>query len=186
MLCDTITLEAAPTNPLRVESISVERAYDSDMPYSDKLAVRLTVTIVGIGMKALNITWGTYFTERKHNQVAGTRTYIASMPIGEHSICGNIEDSEVVVCDNIVLVEGDIITPLTLTSFAVSPMPEGDNSITGELGVQADFTVEGEGEGTVKITWGDQFTENIPVNAGTKDVSYYLPAGTHQICAEMI
>ena len=52
--------------------------------------------------------------------------------------------------------------------------------------VIADVIVNGDGSGTLQITWGSIDTTTHTVSAGQHHLELAMPAGTHEICAEMI
>ena len=52
--------------------------------------------------------------------------------------------------------------------------------------VIADVIVNGDGSGTLQITWGSINTTTHTVSVGQYHFELAMPAGTHEICAEMI
>ena len=52
--------------------------------------------------------------------------------------------------------------------------------------VIADVIVNGDGSGTLQITWGSLDTTTHTVSAGQHHLELAMPAGTHEICAEVI
>ena len=52
--------------------------------------------------------------------------------------------------------------------------------------VIADVIVNGDGSGTLQITWGSVTTTTHTVSAGQHHLELAMPAGTHEICAGMI
>ena len=68
--------------------------------------------------------------------------------------------------------------PLHVTSLTLNEYDPGQ--------VTANVTIEGTGSGTLQISWGTEETTTHTVNAGGFGYVHAMPAGTHEICAEVI
>lgn len=84
-----------------------------------------------------------------------------STKIMQFTVCGITED-----------------IPLTVSSITLNEYDPGR--------VTASITVEGTGTGTLKITWGNETVTTHTVQAGDYGYVRTMPAGTHEICAEVI
>ena len=54
-----------------------------------------------------------------------------------------------------------------------------------ETGVVAQVVIEGDGSGTLQVTWGTVNTTTYAVT-GSVNVEQAMPPGTHTICVEMV
>jgi len=68
--------------------------------------------------------------------------------------------------------------PLHVTSLTLSEPVPGM--------VAANVIIEGSGSGTLQISWGTEETTTHTVSAGGFGYERAMPAGTHEICADVI
>ena len=52
--------------------------------------------------------------------------------------------------------------------------------------VTADVVVNGDGSGTLEITWGSVNTTTHMVSAGQYHLEQAMPPGTHEVCAGLV
>ena len=52
--------------------------------------------------------------------------------------------------------------------------------------VIADVVVNGDGSGTLEITWGSVNTTTHTVSAGQYHLEQAMPPGTHEVCAGIV
>lgn len=182
MICDSITLEAPPANPLKVVGCTLFRYPEGDIS-DDKLGLQAKITLSGDYTGTLYISWGNGIVEKKYSQSAGYRIYQITLPAGETKVCAYIDGQSPAVCDQITLKP---TSTMTITSLNVVEFPEGNDASAGLVGVQANIMLEGTGTGNLKIQWGDITTETIPVSPGLLDIGNSLPPGTHNICVELV
>jgi len=149
-------------------------------------------------------TWSTYLCNITVDEVYDTNTgQITVTPsIGSNKTPqtlnvtqGNYYDFETDAGDFRVKVNNIMISGLSklmffTTCILTSDVPLAVASLTlneydpGQ--VTANVIIEGTGSGTLQISWGTEETTTHTVSAGGFGYVHAMPAGTHEICAEVI
>ena len=140
-----------------------------DEVYSDGYTGKITVTpSVGSNKtpQTLNVTQGNYYDFT--TDAEDFRVYVTSIFLGSTGT----KIMKFTVCE---LTTDD---PLHVTSLILNEYDPGK--------VTANVVIEGAGSGTLQISWGTVETTTHAVSSGGFGYVHTMPAGTHEICADVI
>ena len=142
-------------------NVTVDEVYDTNNG-------QITVTpSVGTNKtpQTLNVTQGNYYDFT--TDAEDFRVYVTSIMISLSSklmfftVCELTSDE-----------------PLAVTSLTLNEYDPGQ--------VTANVIIEGTGSGTLQISWGTEETTTHAVSSGGFGYVHTMPAGTHEICADVI